>query len=135
MEINFVEMGKDDFDATLYVKLLVAVAKSDPGNGQPEYEYVKSQANRLGIDIVDYWNSTDKSFLVSPVRASRLTAMVIIKDCILLASMDGNFSPGEKEKVYLLAQNLDVPRSDVDAVQAWLEKYYLLRDEWNRILD
>jgi uncharacterized protein (UPF0548 family) len=61
-------------------------------------------------------------------------ALVIIKDCIMLASMDGNFSLGEKEKVYRFAERLDVTRADVDAVVAWLESYKRLRHRWTALV-
>ena len=131
MEISFVYEAQDDLDAERYIQLLVAVAKSDPDNGEPEYQYVKTQANSLGVDIVALWNDTPKQYLLSPIQVSRRLAMVIIKDCIMLASLDGNFSLGEKEKVYRFAERLDVTRGDVDAVVAWLEDYDRLRRRWD----
>jgi hypothetical protein len=35
MEISFVNENQDDLDADNYIRLLVAVAKSDPDNGPP----------------------------------------------------------------------------------------------------
>jgi hypothetical protein len=136
MELNFVDANTEDFDSAIYLKLLVAVAKSDPDNGPPEYNYVKTQANRLGLDIVKFWNDTPKHFLLDGgVRVSRLTALVIIKDSILLAILDGNFSFGEKEKVYRTAEKLDIPRSDVDRVEKWLDAYRQLRRDWDSLVE
>jgi len=133
MEISFVHENQGDLDAEQYLRLLVSVAKSDPDNGPPEYEYVKRQANALGLDIVSLWNDTPKHYLLSPIRVSRSVALIIIKDCIMLASMDGNFSIGEKEKVYRFAERLDVTRTDVDAVVTWLGDYDRLRRQWNAL--
>ncbi len=134
MEISFVQENQGDLDIEQYIRLLVSVAKSDPKNGPPEYEYVKRQANALGIDIVSLWNDTPKHYLLSPIRVSRNVALVIIKDCIMLASMDGNFSIGEKEKVYRFAERLDVTRTDVDAVVTWLGDYDRLWRRWNALI-
>ena len=135
MDINFVDTETRDFDSSHYLKLLVAVAKADPDNGPPEYNYVKTQANRLGLDMVKYWNETSRHYLLDGgVRVSRLTALVIIKDSIMLATLDGNFSIGEKEKVYRTAEKLDVPRSDVDRVVQWLKTYGRLRDDWEQLV-
>ena len=135
MDISFVDAETRDFDSSLYLKLLVAVAKADPNNGPPEYNYVKTQANRLGLDIVKYWNETSRHYLLDGgARVSRFTALVIIKDSIMLATLDGNFSLGEKEKVYRYAEKLDVPRSDVDRVEQWLNAYGQLRDDWEQLV-
>lgn len=130
MEISFVNETQDDLDAESYIRLLVAVAKSDPANGPPEYQYVKRQANSLGIDIIPLWNDTSRHYLLSPIQTSRRVALVIIKDCIMLASLDGHFSMGERERVYRFAERLDVTRADVDAVMSWLCDYEQLRRQW-----
>ena len=135
MDINFVDADTEDFDPSLYLKLLVAVAKSDPDNGPPEYNYVKTQANRLRLDIVKYWNDTSRHFLLEgPLRVSRFTALLIIKDSILLATMDGHFSLGEKEKVCRTATKLGIPLADVDRVESWLASYRQLRRDWDDLV-
>lgn len=134
MEINYLDLSNDDFDPELYVKILVAVAKADKNNGPREFDYVANQANRLGIDFARVWDTTDKTFLISGKDVSRLTAMVIIKDCILLASLDGNFSLSERDKVYAYATKLDITRSDVDYIVEWLDDYDTLEKKWNRLI-
>jgi hypothetical protein len=134
MEINYLDLNNDDFDPELYIKILVAVAKADKNNGQREFDYVADQAKRLGIDFAEAWESTDKTFLISGKDVSRLTAVVIIKDCILLASLDGNFSLAERDKVYTYATKLDITRSDVDYIIEWLGDYDTLEKKWNRLI-
>ena len=134
MEINFVDLDNEDFDPELYIKILIAVAKADKNNGPKEFAYVENQANRLGIDFAAVWDTTEKTFSISEIKVSRLTAMVIIKDCILLASMDKNFSLAEREKVYTYAEKLDIPRSDVDYIVEWLDDYNILEKKWDRLI-
>ncbi len=134
MYISFTSTPGDDFDADAYLRLLIAVAKSDPDNAAPEYDYVKRQADALGLDIVAFWNSTSRHYLLDRVSVSRLTALLIIKDCIMLASLDGHFSLGEKERVFTYAERLDLPRADVEAVSQWLKRYTELVADWNRLV-
>ena len=130
MEIDYVSVNDKDFDPELYLRLLVAIAKSDRFNGPPETEYVRNLAGRLSVDFTKIWNETGKNFSDIPSNPSRLTALLLIKDCILLASLDGNYSLDEKQRVYGFAEKMDIPRSDVDAVEAWLAEYGQLRSRW-----
>ena len=134
MEISFVDLNNEDFDPELYIKILVAVAKADKNNGPREYGYVENQAKRLGIDFARVCDTTDKTFSISGIVVSRLTAMLIIKDCILLASMDTDFSLAEREKVYTYAAKLDIPRSYVDYIVEWLDDYNILEKKWNKLI-
>lgn len=135
MEISFVAAPTDDFDPETYLRLLVAVCKSDPDNGPPEYRYVAEMARRLGRDVVPLWNDTPKSYRIDDrPRVSRLTALLVVKDAIMLATLDGNFSLGEKERVYTWAERLDLPRSAVARVEAWVDAYHRLRAEWEEIV-
>ena len=135
MDISYVDANTFDFDSRLYLKILVAIAKSDPDNGEPEFNYVKRQAIKLGLDIDDYWDSTRKDFLTGRLKVTRLTALVIIKDAIVLATMDGNFSLGEKERIYAYAQSFDIPRTDVDKVEKLLEEFENLKAKWQELVN
>ena len=134
MDINYVDANTFDFDSRLYLKILVAIAKSDPDNGEPEFNYVRRQAIGLGLDLDDYWDSTPKNFLTGRIKVSRLTALVIIKDSIVLATMDGHFSLGEKERIYSYAESLDIPRTDVDQVENLLKEFDGLKSKWETLV-
>lgn len=134
MDISYVDANTFDFDSRLYLKILVAIAKSDPDNGEPEFNYVKRQAIGLGLDIDEYWNATKKDFLAGRLKVSRLTALVIIKDAIALATLDGNFSIGEKERIYAYAESLDVPRTDVDKIEVLLKDFERLKTKWEALV-
>jgi hypothetical protein len=134
MDISYVDANTFDFDSRLYLKILVAICKSDPDNGEPEFNYVKRQAIHLGLDIDEYWDATAKDFLTGRLNVSRLTALVIIKDSIVLATLDGNFSLGEKERIYAYAESLDVPRTDVDRVEDLLKEFESLKSKWEELV-
>lgn len=134
MDISFVDACTPDFDSEKYIKILIAVIKADRFNGPPEAEYVKRLADRLGVDFVKLWNETDKKMSINQMRVSRLTAMLVLKECIALASLDGNFSLAERELVYSYASKLDVPLSDVKMLEKWLDELKKVELEWEKLI-
>lgn len=131
MDFSFVDAGNRDFDPRTYLSILIAIAKSDKGNGPPEFEFVRRQADRLGLDYDYFFKHTDKSFLISKQSISRLTALVVIKDAIMLASMDENFSLPEKQRVYEYAEKLDIAHKDVDRIEELIQDYRQLQRRWS----
>ena len=134
MDLNFVDADTRDFDPRTYVRILVAIAKADKDNGPPEFEYVRRQADRLGLDSEHFFRNTDKSFLIERQSASRLTALVILKDAIVLASLDGNLSLPERMKIYTYAEKLDISRNDVDMLEKLIGEYRQLDNRWQQLV-
>ncbi len=134
MDLNFVNAGTRDFDSKTYLKILVAIAKADKDNGPPEFNYVRRQADNLGLDSEHFFQTTDKSFLIERQKVTRLTALVILKDAIALASMDGNFSLPEREKIYTYAEKLDIPRTDVDHLENLIGEFRQLDQRWQQLV-
>jgi tellurite resistance protein len=134
MDLNFVNADTRDFDPRTYVKILVAIAKADKENGPPEFEYVRRQAERLGLDSEHFFRNTDKSFLLERQSVNRLTALVILKDAIMLASLDGNFSLPERMKIYTYAERLDIARNDVDTLEKLIDEYRQLDRRWENLV-
>jgi tellurite resistance protein len=134
MEFNFVKAGTPDFDSQTYVCILLAIAKADKENGPPEYAFIRRQAQRLGVDYDHFYKNTDKNFLIKKQKVSRLTALVILKDAIALASLDGNFTLPEKQRVYGFAEKLDISRNDVDELINLVSEYHRHIDKWRKFL-
>ena len=135
MHTNFVDADTADFDAQTYLRILVAIAKSDKENGPPEYDYVRRQAQSLGLDFDHFIATTDKSFSIGLQKVSRLTALVILHDAIALASMDRNFSLPERQRVYGYAEKLDISRTDVDALEELVQQYRQLNQRWETLVE
>ena len=131
MDFTFVDRDWTDFDSETYIKILIAIAKADKDNGPREFEYVRKQAQRLGVDYDRFLASTDKTFDINKQRVSRLTALVVLRDAIVIASMDRNFSLPERQKVYGFAAKLDIPRNDVDYLEKCLKEYRALGEKWD----
>lgn len=135
MDLNFVNADTQDFDPRTYLRILVAIAKADRDNGPPEFDYVRRQADRLGLESEPFFKNTDKTFLIGPQSVNRLTALVILKDAIALASLDGNLSLPERMKIYTYAEKLDISRNDVDRLEQLLNEYRQLDDRWRQLVN
>jgi hypothetical protein len=135
MDLNFVDADTQDFDPRTYLRILIAIAKADKDNGPPEFNYVRRQAERLGLDGGRFFKETDKSFLIEHQMVNRLTALVILKDAIALASLDNNLSLPERVKIYAYAERLDISRNDVDRLEKLLDEYRQLNDRWRQLVD
>jgi tellurite resistance protein len=134
MEIAFVDKVSTDFDSESYIKVLIAIAKSDKDNGPPEFEYIRKKAQRLGVDYEQFLASTEKAFEINKQRVSRTTALLILKDAIMIASMDRNFSLPEREKVYTFAGKLNISRNDVDYLEDCIKEYRTLCEKWDGLV-
>jgi len=134
MDFNFVDRDSTDFDSETYIKILLAIAKADKDNGPREFEYVRKKAQQLGVDYDRFLATTEKTFGINKQRVSRLTALAVLKDAIMIASMDRNFSLPEREKVYTFAGKLDISRKDVDYLEEFLKDYRSLRQKWDGLV-
>ena len=134
MDFTFGDKDSTDFDSETYIKILIAIAKADKDNGPREFEYIRKQARRLGVDFNRFLASTEKTFDINKQRVSRLTALVVLKDAIKIASMDRNFSLPEREKVYTFAAKLDISRNDVDYLEECLKEYQTLCEKWDGLV-
>lgn len=128
------ERGAAGFDRETYVKMLIAIARADKKNGLQEYGYIRKQAIKLGVDYDRVLSGTDKYFEIGSLAVSRLTALRVLKDAIIIASMDNNFSLPEKERIYTYAEKLDVPRTDVDELESVVGAYRELETRWKDLV-
>ena len=122
------------FDRETYVKMLITIARADKDNGPPEYRYIRRQAIRMGVNYEKILHSTAKDFNIGTHKVSRLTALRVLKDAIVIASMDGNFSLPEKQKVYTYAEKLDIPRTDVDELEELVGDLKALDQRWKDLV-
>jgi len=134
MDFTFVDEDSPDFDSETYIKILIAIAKADKDNGPKEFEYIRQQAQRLGVDYDRFLASTEKTFDIEKQRVSRLTALVVLRDALRIASMDRNFSLPEREKVYTFAAKLDISRNDMNYLEKCLKAYRALCEKWDGLV-
>ena len=122
------------FDRETYVKILIAIARADKHNSLPEYRFIRKQAIQLGVNYEQILKDTDRDFEIGTQKVSRLTALRVLKDAIMLASMDGNFTLPEKQKLYTYAEKLDIPRTDVDDLEALVGQLKELDRRWKELV-
>jgi hypothetical protein len=122
------------FDRETYVKILIAIARADKDNGLPEYRFIRKQAIQLGVNYERVLKDTDKNFEIGTHKVSRLTALRVLKDAIMIASMDGNFTLPEKHKLYSYAEKLDIPRTDVDNLETLVGQLKELDRRWKELV-
>ena len=128
------EKSSASFDRETYVKMLIAIARADKENGPPEYRFIRKQAIQMGVNYEKVLRETDPNFDIGTHKVSRLTAMRVLKDAIMIASMDGNFSLPEKQKVYTYAEKLDIPRTDVDQLEILVGELRSLDQRWKDLV-
>ena len=129
--MNITGFAGKDFDADTYIRILVSITKSDRDNGLPEYNYVRRQALFMGVNFDDIWDETAPSFSIGNMKVSRTTALAIIKESLIIASLDSNLTLYEKSKIYEYAEKLNFRRADVDFVEEWLREEKTLKDKWD----
>jgi hypothetical protein len=134
MEHTSQDNGIAGFDRETYVKMLIAIARSDRENGLPEYNYIRKQAIRFGVDYDRVLSQTDKDYTIGNLAVSRLTALRVLKDAIIIASMDNHFSLPEKQRVYTYAEKLDIPRADVDELETLVGEFRSLEARWKKLV-
>ena len=122
------------FDRETYLKMLITIARADKDNGPPEYRFIRRQAIQMGVDYERVLRDTDKDFRIGTQQVSRLTALRVLKDAIMIASMDGNFSLPEKQKVYTYAEKLGIPRTDVDQLEVLVGELKDLDQRWKALV-
>lgn len=122
------------FDRETYVKMLISIARADKNNGLPEYRFIRKQAIQLGVDYEKVLKDTGRDFEIGTHKVSRLTALRVLKDAIMIASMDGNFTLPEKLKLYTYAEKLDIPRTDVDDLETLVGQLKALDQRWKELV-
>lgn len=122
------------FDRETYVKMLITIARADKENSLPEYRYIRKQAIQLGVNYEQVLKDTDRNFQIGTHQVSRLTALRVLKDAIMIASMDSNFTLPEKQKVYTYAEKLDIPRTDVDRLEILVGELKVLDLRWKELV-
>jgi hypothetical protein len=122
------------FNRETYLKILITIARADKENGPAEYAYIRKQAIEMGVDYEKVLGDTDNTFEIGTQNVSRLTALRVLKDAIMIASMDGDFTLPEKQKVYTYAEKLDIPRTNVDELEILVGQLKELDRRWKELV-
>lgn len=123
-----------DIDGPSYLRTMIALASADGEIHEKERLFINMQAQVLSLDPGEYWGNPEQDLgFLGGVMMSRPTCMTIIRDCIVLGHLDGDFSDTERAKVYDVASLLGGSKSDVDAVETWLKRLWAVMEEGDRL--
>ena len=123
----------EDFDRKVYLRCLIAVVKVH-GIEPIERDYVNSRAALLGIESEGLWDEPLTEFPELQPGVSEITRRVIVRDCILMGCIDGEYTDDERTWVHRIAEWLEVSTETCDLLEDWLRRYFDLIDEQEALL-
>lgn len=124
---------EEQFDAIAYLTALSVVANAD-GIADVERDFIYQQAAMLGADL-DALNLEELAKKgIESIEATELTRRVILRDCIFLAALDGEYTETERKHVQRLGEMLGISSQLVARIERWAEQYMKLIEESEAIL-
>jgi len=123
----------DDFDAKTYLQALITVVKMD-GVKEIERQYVDARAALLGVDSAPLWAEEITELPPVSEDVGVVTRRVVIRDCILMACIDGDYTDRERSRVHQIAAWLSLEEQTCDHFEDWLRRYFELMDEQEALL-
>ena len=124
----------DDFDATTYIRALITVVKMD-GIKPIERQYVEARAALLGVETGALWDEDLTDLPPIPDDVSLVTRRVVVRDCILMACIDDDYTDRERERVHQIAAWLSVDVETCDRFEDWFARYFDMMDEQEALLE
>ena len=122
-----------EFDPTTYLRLLVAQGHLD-GLVPEEQAYIRARAALLGVEVEPLLAQPLTELPAVDEQISETTRRVILRDCIVLACIDGDYSELERAHVHRVAKWLKVDIEAADRIEDWLRRYWELMDESEALL-
>lgn len=124
----------DAIDREAYLQAMVAVARADRQIRSAELEFLQNQASALDVDLEPLLDGPAPDLAGIRVRTNAQTRRMIVRDCITLAAVDGEYAESERAHVRQVAEALGVSGVRVAAIEAWLQRYSEVLDEGQRLL-
>lgn len=121
----------EGFEAEVYLKALIAVAQAD-GVSSSERDFIQNQATLLGVDEVNFEMMISLDDLSNQINA--VTRRIIVRDCIVLATVDGDYTENERRRIAGIAEALGVTPERTAQLENWLQQYSDLLEEGQRLL-
>lgn len=111
------------FDGKAYLTVLKSVAEKDGVVSENEKIFLETNSKVLEIDLASLpaEKDIDESIIAS---MSSLTKKIIIRDAIVMAYQDGDFSEEERIHILSFANKFGIDQSFVGLIDTWLKKYW-----------
>ncbi len=109
------------FDAETYIRLLLHVARVEGHIHERKRAFIEHQMHLLFIEprTVRHVGGAKDLEKMAPPRVRR----AVVRDCILLAHLDGDYSSTERTAVTKIAARLGIEQTEVEAMEASAIKY------------
>jgi hypothetical protein len=123
----------EDFDAETYLRALIVVVKVH-GVEPVERDFVVSRARILGVEHEHLWDDEVADLPPLPDDLSDTTKRVVLRDCILIACIDGDYTDTERQFIHRIRDWLGLAPETVDLFEDWFRRYFDLMDEQEALL-
>jgi tellurite resistance protein len=129
------------FDAAAHLAVLASVALADGAIDSRERAALERHARLTGADLSAAIERANDLGFLSRMHTSERTRRAILRDCIVLAKVDGAYSTVERERIAAIAKALGMPESAVadaerradsvappmiERAPGWLQDYWAL---------
>lgn len=123
----------ESFDSEAYLQALVIIAKAD-GIDQREIDFINLQSQLLCIDPAKYWDDETGLSQFDQSNLSYMTKMAIIRDCIVIAHIDGDYADIERNAILEIADKFGLEESNVVDMENWLKEYWQIIEKGKNLL-
>jgi tellurite resistance protein len=122
-----------DLEKEIYIRSLISVAKID-GLVEPEIVFIDFQAGLIDQDSSSLWKETCNVTDIDFSNVSETTKRVILRDSIVIAHIDNDFSAMEETIIHELATLMSLPDELIDKIETWLLDYWSILQQGNELL-
>ena len=113
--------------------MLIAVVKVH-GIDPIERDFVESRARILGVPHEHLWAESMQELPPLPSNMSDMTRRVVLRDCILIACIDGEYSDAERVWIHRIRDWLELSEETADLFEDWFRRYFDLMEEQEALL-
>ncbi len=112
-------------EARAYLRTLLAVSASD-GISEEEMRFIEHRARIFGESVGDLIAEPTTDLEALREHCSIPARRVIVRDCINLALVDGEYTDIERAHIARICEQLDVSDELRDALESWTLEYWEL---------
>ena len=122
--MDFNEVAElDGLDTNVYFQILFIVAYADGEYKDIEKEFISHQAKLMGFDLSTVTEKPVSMDMVDVSEMSSVTKNIILRDCIALAYIDGDYDNVERTKIMDLGRIFNVSEENINEIEQWHKDY------------
>lgn len=133
--VDFKEISSlENFDTETYFASLISIARADGNIDNVEMGFIEDQAKLMGFDLEAACEKERSLAQIDFSKTSALTKNTLLRDCISLAYIDGNYDGSEKKKIHDLGKKMGVSSDKISEIEKWLVDYWTLIEKGQAIM-